>query len=89
MESVLDELYYAALEKGGNPFARKDNALEEKEKVTWEKLRVSLTAEQWNTFVAYVDLYGDRRDAEMQNAYQCGFKQGLVLAVESFYKTNR
>ena len=89
MESVLDELYYAAIEKEKNPFVCQEEEVNKKEGLIGEKLKKLLTKEQWAVFVEYLDLYADRRDVEMKNAYQCGFRQGLVLAVESFCKTNR
>ncbi len=89
MESILDELYYAALEKDGYAFACLDKQVGEQEQAAREKLKEALTEEQWLAFVAFLDRYADRRDAEMQNAYRYGFKQGLVLVIESFCEPNR
>ncbi len=89
MESVLDELYYAALEKDKSPFACQEEEVNKKEGQAGERLKKLLTKEQWTAFVEYLDLYADRRDVEMKKAYQCGFRQGLVLALESFCETNR
>ena len=89
MESILNELYYTALEKDGYAFACLDKQVGEQEHLAREKLKEALTEEQWSAFVVFLDRYADRRDVEMQNAYQYGFRQGLVLAIESFYKSNR
>ncbi|MBQ8876458.1 MAG: hypothetical protein IJY63_02795 [Clostridia bacterium] len=89
MESILDELYYAVLAKGGKPFACQDEEVNKEEVQAEEELKKVLSPEQWSGFVTFLDRYAERRDAEMKNAYRCGVRQGLVLAVESFCEINR
>ena len=51
MESVLDELYYAALEKDKSPFACQEEEVNKKEGQAGEKLNKLLTKEHWTAFV--------------------------------------
>ena len=86
MESILDELYYAVLAKGGKPFACQDEEVNKEEVQAEEELKKVLSPEQWSGFVTFLDRYAERRDAEMKMRIDAVLGRDLFWLWRAFAK---
>ena len=81
--NILKELYYGNINELDRKTRPMPNPLTDKELLTYQKLKDTLSKEDFELFSQYIDLFQKRVDKDLEEKYIQGFKTGLQIGIES------
>lgn len=81
--NILKELYYGNIAE----IQRKPKAISKtrvkKEFAVYDKIKAKLSPDDFALLEKFLELYDERKDAELQETYIQGFKTGIQIGFES------
>ena len=85
MDKLLNRLYAYSLENSslGDFYAHDEEKYEEEGELR-ERLEKSLSKEQKDDFIRFMDLYSERKYFEDRYTYKFAFREGVRFAMEIF-----
>ena len=80
--NILKELYYGNISEIDRKFTKIPIKLKEKELNAYDTLKACLSKEDFKIFEDFLELYGERKDFELEEKYIQGFKTGILIGIE-------
>lgn len=80
--NILKELYGGKISEINRISIATPKKLKEKELNAYDTLKACLSKEDFKIFEDFLELYGERKDFELEEKYIQGFKTGILIGIE-------
>ena len=80
--NILKELYGDKISEINRISITVPKKLKEKELNAYDTLKARLSKEDFKVFEDFLELYGERKDFELEEKYIQGFKTGILIGIE-------